>query len=98
MVLLASLPSSVTVTNDLDEPLALHHNLVLQPSVATVLTLDGRGDGEKTDLWEALANAKDQAYISSATVFEAIEDPVASGHSDRVHDGLHEPQADPVAE
>lgn len=98
MVLLAALPASVTVTNDLAEPLALHHHLQLVPSEATVITLTGRGDGEKTDLWRALANAKAQGHISSATTFETIEDPdEGSGHGTGGWP-VHELTSEPVEE
>lgn len=81
MVALASLPNSVTVTNDLAESLVLHHGTRLEPSVATVVTLDGRADGEKTDIWNALRIAQQEGHISSGTTFDPIDDPVDSPHT-----------------
>lgn len=80
MVLLAALPVSVTVTNQVTEPLALHHHLLLLPGIATVVTIDGRAPGEKTDLWNALKVASENSLITSATTFEALDDPAYSGH------------------
>ena len=83
MVALASLPTSVTIDNASGSELMLHHGRLRLAVGETgrVVTLDGRGDGEKTDIWRALKNAKAQGLITSATVFDPIDDPVESGHT-----------------
>ena len=82
MVALAALPSSVEISNALAADLVLHAGLRLVASeVDREVVLDGRGDGEKTDLWTALRKAKDAGLITSTESFATIDDPVASGHT-----------------
>ena len=80
MILLSAIPASVTVTNQLSEDIVIHHNTRLSAGTATVITLAGRSNSEKTELWNSLRAIQLAGTATSATTFDVITDPVESEH------------------
>ena len=80
MVLLAALPASVDITNLNSEELFVA-DARLPVGGPTTVTLTGREDGNKSDVWKALYSAQEAGLLSSSPTLDALEDPVASGHT-----------------
>ncbi|HSW49528.1 MAG TPA: hypothetical protein VLH09_05100 [Bryobacteraceae bacterium] len=82
MATLATIPATITVTGLLSEPVLVAGIQVPKAGDGTlVVPFNGRGDGNKSDVWTAFFNAQESGVLTSVPVLTALSDGVSSGHT-----------------